>query len=88
MSGGREDLTQRTQRKSTELTEKSNPSAQPGMAVPQKTAGPLERDCYVKSGRKLAPWGMDVAKFWAMVWPMSARVALVPRLTPDFCVGA
>jgi hypothetical protein len=32
--------------------------------------------------RKLVPWGMAVAKFWATVWPMSARVSRTPRLTP------
>jgi phosphoribosyl 1,2-cyclic phosphate phosphodiesterase len=36
--GGREDLTQRTRRKSTEDAEKRTPRAQPGMAVPHERA--------------------------------------------------
>jgi len=37
--------------------------------------------------RKLVPWGIFVAKFSAMVWPMSARVARVPRFAPVGATG-
>src|SRR5579875_1984320 len=41
---------------------------------------------FCRSKRKLVPAAIDVPKFWATVWPISASVERVPRLTPPSMV--